>query len=638
MKLKKISISLAILAVIIACIVFFVLKNKPKTEYSTVKIARGDILQTVSETGAVKSANEIDLNFLNSGRIAKINVKIGDKAVFGQVLAELDCADILKRKDEAQANLNLANASHAKLLAGISKEEINVARASSEQAKKAYEAAEKSLQKTQKSVDESIKQAKKILSDLESSNPQDITTSEQAVLGAEISLDNTRAVYQRLIDNSRDNAIITVEEKLTIANNALDIINKTVKDDTLKNKLSIKNVAYIDSIDRTYAEALILLVNAKASLSSAKSGASSAYVLKMISDAQIVLDKIYLSLQYTYTALENTVVTASLSQSSLDAFKSGISAQQTLISAGIASVQALKQNLDKAVLDFNTNIASAENVLDQARTTHESALRSARNGLSSAEVEGEKQINSAQAQIDAAFEAWQVAQSRYNQTIAPAGQQDIRVSEAKISQAQAALDTLSGNIDNCYIKAPLGGTITKVNFQAGEQPSGKPCISMLGENNFEIEALISEADIAKINIGDFAGITLDAFGEEADFQGSVDFIEPAETVIQDVIYYKVRVAFGKLNSGNGEAGAMNGLKSGMTANVVITTEKKENVLIIPSRAIIDKNGDGKFARILANGIIEERAVALGLRGDGGMTELLSGAKEGENVVTYVSEK
>lgn len=76
----------------------------------------------------------------------------------------------------------------------------------------------------------------------------------------------------------------------------------------------------------------------------------------------------------------------------------------------------------------------------------------------------------------------------------------------------------------------------------------------------------------------------------------------------------------------------------MTANVIITTEDKQDVLIVPSRAIVDKNGDGKFLRILKNGVLEEIPVKIGIRGDDGIVEVLSEVEEGVEVVTYVKKK
>jgi multidrug efflux pump subunit AcrA (membrane-fusion protein) len=76
----------------------------------------------------------------------------------------------------------------------------------------------------------------------------------------------------------------------------------------------------------------------------------------------------------------------------------------------------------------------------------------------------------------------------------------------------------------------------------------------------------------------------------------------------------------------------------MTANVVITTAQKDNVLIMPSRAVVQKNGGGKFVRVLVNGVIQETQATTGLRGDEGMVEVLSGVKEGDEVVTFIKNK
>lgn len=56
-------------------------------------------------------------------------------------------------------------------------------------------------------------------------------------------------------------------------------------------------------------------------------------------------------------------------------------------------------------------------------------------------------------------------------------------------------------------------------------------------------------------------------------------IDPASTNIQDVIYYNVKVAIDDNNSGL--------LKSGMTADVLIKTNSRENVLYIPSRSVFN---------------------------------------------------
>ena len=68
----------------------------------------------------------------------------------------------------------------------------------------------------------------------------------------------------------------------------------------------------------------------------------------------------------------------------------------------------------------------------------------------------------------------------------------------------------------------------------------------------------------------------------------------------------------------------------MTADIVIKTAEKENVLMIHKNAI-QKNGKPKVI-VHDNGKTEERAVEIGLEGEGNMVEIISGLSEGDEVV------
>lgn len=629
MKHKKIIVSSIILVIGGAVIAYVMAGQKGKTVYTTKVVKRGHLIQTVSETGMVKAANEIDLSFLNTGKIEKMHVNIGDKVKKEDLLAELDYSSLAISEEEAQANLDVAQANLNKLLAGATAEEIAVAEASVEQAKVAYEAANKELDKSRLKATENIAQAQKTLNDLELKTENDVTTYEQAITAAETSLINTKATYQRSIDNYKETSLATIDDNLAKANTTLDTIDRTINDEDGKDNISVENLTYLVNTKNTYDEALVLLATANSSLAAAKADDNNNAV-QAVNDALSVLNKVFVSLQNCYNALENSVTSSTFTQSELDVLKINISAQQTLIGAAISSVQSAKQNLDDAILNYNTNVSSAEDNLAKAQAAYDNALINARNGLATAKLSGEQQITTAESKVSTALEAWQVIQAQLNKTIAPANKHDIALSQAKIRQAQASLDAINKQIDNSLIKATISGTITKVEYEVGEQVvAGQPVISMLGENNFEIEVDISEADIAKVGKDNSVEVTLDAFGDDVKFQGQVYFIEPAETVIQDVIYYKVKINF--------EPGE-NAVKSGMTANVIITTAEKDNVLTIPSRAVVEKNGGDKYARVLINNQVTEKPITVGLRGDEGMIEIISGVKEGEEVVTFIKEK
>jgi multidrug efflux pump subunit AcrA (membrane-fusion protein) len=159
-------------------------------------------------------------------------------------------------------------------------------------------------------------------------------------------------------------------------------------------------------------------------------------------------------------------------------------------------------------------------------------------------------------------------------------------------------------------------------------------VSIISDKNYEIEVNVSEVDIAKIKSGDTAIITLDAYGDETEFYATVTSIEPAETIIEGISTYKVKLQFNEQDEQ---------IKSGMTANIDILTAKKENVITIPQRAIITKAGQ-KIVRVIEdvpekNLInINEVIVKTGLRGSDGRIEILEGINEGDEVVISINEE
>ena len=627
---KRIYIFIGI-ALIIGAVVFFLVSKKKTIIYTTAKVERGNIVQTVSETGTVKSENELNLSFANSGKVNIINNKVGDTVKAGQVLAELDPASLNIKKQEATAGLEVAKSNLNKLLNGATSQDIAIARANVSQAQKSYNAAVSDLDKTKKTVNEGINQAQKSVNDLLSSANTTITPVEKSITTAQINLDNAKKVYQKDLDDGIENAVLTVSDKLTVVNNALDILNTAITDENSKNLISVKNPTYLVTTKGQYANAITYLAIAKTSLVTAKADKSSANVQSAVDDAWKTVNEANKALQNCYSALENSITASSFTQASLDALKASINQQQGLVNVAVSSIQNVKQALDNAVLNYNTKISVAEDGLAQAQSNYSDAVNRAKNALATAKISGDQQINSAKSRVDSANEGQLIAQAQLAKVLAPANRNDVDLLQAQIQQAEANLSSIAKMVDDNKIKSPIDGVVTQVNYKIGEQATpGKTAFAVLGENTFRVEVLISEADISKLKIGQNVNITLDSYGDNVKFNGAVSFIEPAETVIQEVVYYKIIILFTDKNISYT-------IKSGMTANIIITTDKKDNVLMITNRAIIDRATGEKFVRVLSsNQQVTEKNVTLGIKGDDGLVEILTGINEGDNVVTKIT--
>jgi len=215
-------------------------------------------------------------------------------------------------------------------------------------------------------------------------------------------------------------------------------------------------------------------------------------------------------------------------------------------------------------------------------------------------------------------------QSELNLLLAGSTDEEIAIQEAMVKQAEAKRDAILAQISKTILRSPIKGIVTKKEVKVGEIIVANAVVfSLILGNQFEIEANIAEADIAKVKIGNRAKITLDAYGNEVIFEAAISKIDPAETIIEGVATYKVVLQLEKEDER---------IKSGMTANIDILTASRENVVIIPEKAIFTKNGD-KFVKVLSGKKeITEVKVKTGLRGFDGSVEITEGISEGEQVI------
>ena len=635
--MKKRTKRFIILAVVIIVIVVIVVASgdkKDQVEYTTAQASISNLTQTVSEVGTLKAVKELELNFMQAGQVGNILVKTGDAIEKDQILAELDYSSLLIRERESKSNLDIATANRNKLIAGATRNEVAVSEAQVTQAQTSYSSALKDLEKIEKSVAEDITQAQKKLDDLKSSSSTNVTTYEQAITTAELNLNNTIDTYQQSINNYLDSSLTTVNYQLSLASSALDEIKTILDDTTAQPYLSVKNQSYLLNTESLHASALSLIATAKNSYTTAISNNTKENAYQSLSSTLDAVNKTYQALDNCYKALENSITSSSFSQTSLDNYTTTIIGQRTTVNTGISSIQTARQNLDSAYLSYQTNVSSAQNSLSQARVNLSEAITNAKNTLNTTTLTGEKSIATAKSKTTSTKEAWAVASKELTRLKSPARSEDVALAKAQVSQAESALNLIQQQIEDNIIRAPMAGQITDINYEIGEQLSlAKPIFKLLASNDYEIEVDVSESDINKVKMGNDVNITFDAFGEDEKFAGKIIFIEPAETIIQDVIYYKVKIELTALNEE-----IKKNIKPGTTVNTDIIAKQKENVLTVPSRAVIEKNGLGKFVRVLSNEELLEIPVEVGLRGDEGLIEIISGINSNDIVVTYIKEK
>ncbi|MEK7552279.1 MAG: efflux RND transporter periplasmic adaptor subunit [Patescibacteria group bacterium] len=207
---------------------------------------------------------------------------------------------------------------------------------------------------------------------------------------------------------------------------------------------------------------------------------------------------------------------------------------------------------------------------------------------------------------------------------------DIESLKIDVRQAELDIEDTQIAINHRAIRSPINGVVTEVLAEVGETISqNEPVISLISLNEYEIEANLPEADIAKMKVGALADVTLDAYGNDVVFTAIVVSVNPAETLLDGVATYKTTFEFTLPD---------NRIKSGMTADITVKGEKKENVLAVPGRSVISRDGQ-KFVQVQnIDGTIAEKIVKTGLRGSDGNVEITEGLAEGDKVIVFTETK
>ena len=175
------------------------------------------------------------------------------------------------------------------------------------------------------------------------------------------------------------------------------------------------------------------------------------------------------------------------------------------------------------------------------------------------------------------------AESTYKSDLA-----QISAAKAQIIQHQASLKTAMTNLGYTKIIAPVDGTVISRDIDLGQPVAASfqaPELFTIAQDltKMQIEVNVSEADIGKVKEGQDVTYTLDGYADSL-FKGKVTQVRLASTNTSNVVTYSVIV-----NVNNEDLK----LKPGMTANVSIITNKRENVLCAPNIALkFTPNTDG----------------------------------------------
>jgi HlyD family secretion protein len=208
----------------------------------------------------------------------------------------------------------------------------------------------------------------------------------------------------------------------------------------------------------------------------------------------------------------------------------------------------------------------------------------------------------------------------------------LKQAEAQVAQAKAQLDEKEKEYQNSTIVSPIDGMVLSRDVEVGSAVSSilvlgssATLVMTLGDiRSVYVKGKVDESDIGKVYIGQPARIKVESYKDRT-FSGKVTKISPMGVEKDNVTTFEVRVS---IDNSKGE------LKSQMTANAEILMEEHKGILMVPEGALIydkDRKASVEIPEPTAKDGKKKLDVTVGIS-NGSKTELLSGLKEGQQVI------
>lgn len=540
----------------------------------TIPVRRGTVAATVTTSGNVVAARQARLTLAASGRLKELTVQLGDRVAEGQVLAKLDATQLELKLAQAESNLRTANLKLEQFKAGPRAEEIAQARAA-------------------------LESARAKLDDI-AGGPQaaDLVAAQSAHDSAQANVRSAQAKLSQLQSGPTAADVAAAEQSVASARSSLQKAQtdlERVKAGATADELAAATLA----VDQAKNSLWSTQIDRDATCGRDKgagcqsSNARVAAQETSLQQAQIKLEALQLKADPKDVAnAESAVVAATESLRSAEARLAQVKSGATS-----SDIQAAQSSLDAARASTQSAAAKLEQVKSGARATDLSQAQSS-------VVQAEAALALKQATPTAA---------------------DLGIYEEAIKQAEIAVQQAKNDLENASLVAPFAGVVGAIQVNVGEAVGANAAVmTLVDPKATRVDVTVDENDIGKVQLGKPAQITFDARPGDR-LRARVIGIAPSAVIQQGVATYTVSLSIEEPDVE---------LPAGLTANVSIISDQRDDVLLVPNRAI-RRQGRNQMVEILVDGKTESRQVRTGLSNDQ-VTEVVEGLQDGEMVVMPIT--
>ncbi len=571
----------------------------------TATVASGSITETLGLDGAVTAQNQQPVTYDSNAIVSVVKVKVGDTVKQGDELLELE-APHHQSADDLQKQIQLAQTKLETDKANLSKSEATFA-AQQQQAAANAAAAAKQQQLSIADATSNLKRAQDNLAKVQAgAAPADRQAAQNGVAAAQAGLQNAQSAYNLVAAGPDQAAVRTASRD---ASNAQAALAKAQSDlDTLTRG---PDPTAVRDAQAALTRAQTQLQITQSSKPDPKLDPSIAKLQhdQAVQDAQVAADNASAALgklklpppdadiQSAKQRIADATDAANAAQAKLALVQSG--PDPTALNAAHAAV-------DKA----NQDVLSAQAKLADVNS-HPTATELG---------DAQDQVRRAQAGLDQANTA--------PQTTAPADNGDTLTNlQNTINDDQTTIQTLQQTLDGTKLLAPADAVVVSVRVKASQAiTADKPLLVLAPQAPPVIRADLEDDQVQRLAVGQSAKVSLDPGNASApQLNATITSVTPASADGSTSASADLQVQWPS-------SGSMP--KFGAAADVQLTLQQKDNVLLVPLSAV-HQSGNKATVQV-QNGTLRKLVnVQVGIK-DGTNAEIVSGLTEGQVVILGTS--
>ncbi|MDD5769720.1 MAG: efflux RND transporter periplasmic adaptor subunit [Candidatus Gracilibacteria bacterium] len=554
-----------------------------KKYYKTTTVQNGNVLDSDSFVGYTDSFNNVQLSAKAGGKIVSIKKNVGDKVSIGELIATLDSSEAktgYSSSNEIIGSLETLKVSTSQMYDSqidVMQEKIKSAKAGIEIAKVGVSGSEEGSIDTKNIIQNQLKTI-----------DTQISTAETGFESAKLQLENTKNTLEQKETDIYSNSKNAISNANILASNIIDFLDNLFgitdanknKNDSFDIYISAKNSNLkteiendFKKINSNFQELKSLPLDTNENIKNTLNKYNSLFS----NDFRNILKK-------SYSAMENSISSQSFTETSINSYKSQISAFQNQNEQIILTVSGnyflgLKGSID-SISSFNKEKKSSLDMMEKQVELAQKQIDTLNQTKEQINSQGGGALTDITTKTQIAQKQKDLSENSLNEVIASIEalkkqkQSALNQIETQISQVKSGKNDAGVMIENGKIISLIDGIITKKLQEVGDVVgAGTPILVASSNDKIKIEIQVDEEILAKIKVGNNVKVEIEGVNEIKD--GIITKILPTRDMITKKSSLEITLDNTKKD-----------IKIGSFAKVYFDVKPTNSGIIIPNSAVV----------------------------------------------------